>query len=310
MTGGIWPWIAFNVFVLAMLALDLGLLNKKAHEITIRESLMSSAGWISLALLFGAGLYFFRGQEDAVNFITGYLIEKSLSVDNLFVLLLIFSYFQVPGIYQHRVLFWGILGAIVLRLTFIIVGVALIKMFHWIIYIFGAFLIYSGVKMALHQESEIEPEKNPILRLFRKVMPIAPGFETGRFFLTKDGVRHATPLFVALLLIETSDVIFALDSIPAIFAVTLDPFIVYTSNIFAILGLRSLYFALAGLMKLFHYLHYGLSAILVFLGLKMIGESFLHIPVLAALGVIALVLTASITASLMFPAKNGGEEGK
>lgn len=304
----LWPWVAFNLFVLSMLALDLGVFNRKAHEVSVKEALWYSAFWISLALIFGVLVYFTRGSGDAVNFITGYLIEKSLSVDNLFVLLLIFSYFQIPARYQHRVLFWGIIGAIVLRMGFIVAGIALIKMFHWIIYVFGAFLVYSGVKMAFHDETEqIDPEKNPVLRVFRRLMPVTPGFEDGRFFVVKDGVKHATPLFVTLLLVETSDVIFATDSIPAIFAITLDPFIVYTSNIFAILGLRSLYFALAGIMGMFHYLNYGLSVILASLGIKMLVSGFFHIPVAVSLAFIAVALAISVLASIMFPrAKDEG----
>ncbi|MBF0293001.1 MAG: TerC family protein [Nitrospinae bacterium] len=304
----LWPWVAFNLFVLAMLALDLGVFNRKAHEVSVKEALWYSAFWISLALIFGVLVYYTRGSGDAVDFITGYLIEKSLSVDNLFVLLLIFSYFQIPAKYQHRVLFWGIMGAIVLRMTFIVAGIALIKMFHWIIYLFGAFLVYSGVKMAFHDETEqVDLEKNPVLRLFRRLMPATSEFEDGKFFAIKDGKRHATPLFVTLLLVETSDVIFAMDSIPAIFAITLDPFIVYTSNIFAILGLRSLYFALSGIMGMFHYLNFGLSFILAYLGIKMLASGFFHIPVAISLGIIAAALIISVAASVIFPrAKDEG----
>lgn len=307
----LWPWVAFNLFVLSMLALDLGVFNRKAHEVSVKEALWYSAFWISLALIFGVLVYFTRGSGDAVNFITGYLIEKSLSVDNLFVLLLIFSYFQIPAKYQHRVLFWGIIGAIVLRMGFIVAGIALIKMFHWIIYLFGAFLVYSGVKMAFHDETEqVDLEKNPVLRVFRKLMPVTPEFEDGKFFVSKDGVRHATPLFVTLLLVETSDVIFAMDSIPAIFAITLDPFIVYTSNIFAILGLRSLYFALSGIMGMFHYLNYGLSVILASLGIKMLVSGFFHIPVAYSLAFIAVTLAISVLASIMIPRAKDGNAGE
>jgi tellurite resistance protein TerC len=307
----LWPWVAFNLFVLSMLALDLGVFNRKAHEVSVNEALWYSAFWISLALIFGVVVHFTMGSEDAVNYITGYLIEKSLSVDNLFVLLLIFSYFKIPARYQHRVLFWGIMGAIVLRMTFIVLGIALIKMFYWVIYLFGAFLVYSGVKMAFHDETEqVNLEKNPVLRLFRKVMPVTTEFEDGKFFAAKDGVKHATPLFVTLLLVETSDVIFAMDSIPAIFAITLDPFIVYTSNIFAILGLRSLYFALAGIMGMFRYLNYGLSVILASLGLKMLVSGFFHIPVAASLVFIAVTLAISVLASIMIPRAKDGSAGE
>lgn len=298
----LWPWVAFNLFVLAMLALDLGVFNRKAHVVSVKEALWYSAFWISLSLIFGIIVYFTRGSGDAVDFITGYLIEKSLSVDNLFVLLLIFSYFQIPAKYQHRILFWGIMGAIVLRMTFIVAGIALIKMFNWIIYLFGAFLVYSGVKMAFHDETEqVDLEKNPVLRLVRKLIPATSEFGDGRFFVIKDGARHATPLFVTLILVETSDVIFAMDSIPAIFAITLDPFIVYTSNIFAILGLRSLYFALSGIMGMFHYLNFGLSFILAYLGIKMLASGFFHIPVAISLGIIAAALAMSVAASVIFP---------
>jgi tellurite resistance protein TerC len=298
----LWPWVAFNLFVLALLALDLGVFNRKAHEVSVKEALWYSAFWISLALVFGVVVHFTRGNEDAANYITGYLIEKSLSVDNLFVLLLIFSYFQIPAKYQHRVLFWGIIGAIVLRMAFIVAGIALIKMFGWVIYLFGAFLVYSGVKMAFHDGAEqVDLEKNPVLRLFRKLMPVTSEFDEGKFFASKDGVKHATPLFVTLVLVETSDVIFATDSIPAIFAITLDPFIVYTSNIFAILGLRSLYFALSGIMGMFHYLNYGLSVVLASLGIKMLASGFFHIPVAYSLLFIAVTLTISVAASVIFP---------
>jgi tellurite resistance protein TerC len=307
----LWPWVAFNIFVLALLALDLGVFNRKAHEVSVKEALWYSAFWISLALIFGVVVHFTRGSEDAVNYITGYLIEKSLSVDNLFVLLLIFSYFQIPPKYQHRVLFWGIMGAIVLRMTFIVAGIALIKMFHWVIYLFGAFLVYSGVKMAFHDETEqVDLEKNPVLRVFRKLMPVTSEFEDGKFFVSKGGVKHATPLFVTLLLVETSDVIFATDSIPAIFAITLDPFIVYTSNIFAILGLRSLYFALAGIMGMFHYLNYGLSVVLASLGIKMLVSGFFHIPVAASLVFIAVTLGLSVAASVVFPRAKDEDAGE
>ena len=299
------------MFVLSMLALDLGVFNRKAQEVSVKKALWYSAFWISLALVFGVLVYFTRGSVDAVNFIAGYLIEESLSVDNLFVLLLIFSYFQIPAKYQHRVLFWGIIGAIVLRMAFIVAGIALIKIFYWVIYLFGAFLVYTGVGMAFHDEgAQVAPEKNPVLRAFRKLMPVTTGFEEGRFFVRKDGVKHATPLFVTLLLVETSDVMFATDSIPAIFAVTLDPFIVYTSNIFAILGLRSLYFALAGIMGMFHYLHYGLSVILTILGIKMLASGFFHIPVAASLAFIAVTLGLSVAASVVFPRARDEDSGE
>lgn len=269
MATSLFLWIGFNVFVLAMLALDLGVFHRKAHVVKIKEALIWSAVWIALALLFNVGVYYWRGPQTALEFLTGYLLEKSLSVDNVFVFLLIFSYFRVPALCQHKVLFWGILGALIMRTVFIAAGIRLIQQFHWVIYVFGAFLIFTGIKMALQKDKEIYPEKNPVIKLFRRLMPVTQDHdEESRFFVRKAGRLHATPLFVALLVVETTDVIFAVDSIPAILAITRDPFIVYTSNVFAILGLRALYFALAGIMPMFHYLHYGLSAILVFVGVK------------------------------------------
>jgi len=286
-----------------MLALDLGVFHRKAHVIKIKEALLWSAFWIGLSLLFNLGIYFWRGPETALEFLTGYLIEKSLSVDNIFVFLLIFSYFRVPSLYQHKVLFWGILGALVMRAIFIATGVTLIQKFHWIIYIFGAFLILTGIKMALQKDKKIHPERNPVLRLFRRYMPVTDDYKDDKFFVKRAGHYLATPLFVVLLVVETTDIIFAVDSIPAILAITLDPFIVYTSNVFAILGLRALYFALAGIMQLFHHLHYGLSAILVFVGVKMLLADIYKIPVGIALGVIASILLISVIASVIWPRK-------
>jgi tellurite resistance protein TerC len=296
-------WVAFNIFVLAMLALDLGVFHRKAHVVKIKEALVWSAFWITLALLFNLGIYFWYGPETALEFLTGYLIEKSLSLDNLFVFLLIFSYFRVSSLYQHKVLFWGIFGALIMRAIFILTGVTLIQKFHWVIYIFGAFLILSGIKMGLQKDKEIHPERNPVLRLFRRFMPVTDGYEDSKFFIKRAGRYLATPLFIVLLVVETTDVIFAADSIPAIFAVTLDPFIVYTSNVFAILGLRALYFALAGLMRMFHYLHYGLSSILVFLGVKMLISHIYKVPVGIALGVVVSILLISVITSIIRPCK-------
>ena len=296
-------WVVFNIFVLAMLALDMGVFHRTAHVVRIKEALLWSAIWISLALLFFLGIFFWRGRVTALEFLTGYLIEKSLSVDNLFVFLLIFSYFRVPSLYQHKILFWGILGALIMRAIFIFAGVALIQKFHWILYLFGAFLILTGIKMALQKDREIHPEKNPVLILLQRLMPVTDRYEGGRFFVRREGRYLATLLFIVLLVVETTDVIFAMDSIPAVLAITLDPFIVYTSNVFAILGLRSLYFALAGMMALFHYLHYGLSAILVFVGAKMLLADLYKIPVGIALGVVACFLTISIIASIVHPRK-------
>jgi tellurite resistance protein TerC len=296
-------WVIFGAGVLGLLALDLGVFHRKSHTVKIKEALIWSAVWISLALLFNVFVYFSRGSGPALEFLTGYLIEEALSVDNLFVFLLIFSYFRVPGEFQHKVLFWGIMGALMMRAAFIVAGIALIQKFHWIIYVFGGFLILTGIKMVTEQNKEIHPEKNPVLRLFRRLMPVTDNYEGGRFFVQRAGRRYATPLFIVLLMVETTDVIFAVDSIPAILGITQDPFIVYTSNVFAILGLRSIYFALAGLMQLFHYLNYGLCAILIFVGVKMMVSELYKIPVAAALGTIVAILLISILASVIWPRK-------
>ena len=301
MSTNILIWVGFNLFVVLMLALDLGVFQRRAHEIKIKEALLWSGIWITLALLFNLGIYFWRGPETALEFLTGYLIEKSLSVDNLFVFLLIFSYFDVPPLYQHKVLFWGILGALIMRAIFIVAGITLIQTFHWVLYVFGAFLILTGIKMAFQKGRKIHPEKNPVTRLFRRWMPVSDQYEGDQFLIRKGGRYLFTPLFIVLLVIETTDVLFAVDSIPAILAITLDPFIVYTSNVFAILGLRALYFALAGLMRLFHYLHYGLSAILVLVGVKMLLADIYKIPIEIALGLIAGILLTSIVASVVKP---------
>lgn len=300
-------WVGFNAFVLAMLALDLGIFHRQAHEVKVREALLWSVVWIALALLFNALIFFWKGPQVALEFLTGYLIEKSLSVDNIFVFIMVFAYFRVPALYQHKVLFWGILGALIMRAIFIAAGVTLIEKFHWIIYVFGAFLILTGVKMALQKDKEIHPERNPMLRVFRRIMPVTADYRQDKFFVKQNGRRFATPLFVVLLVIETTDLIFAVDSIPAILAITLDPFIVYTSNVFAILGLRALYFALAGVMQLFHYLNYGLSAILVFVGAKMTVVDFYKIPIGVSLGVVAGILVISVVASLFWPRKAATE---
>ncbi len=298
MGNQILPWVVFNIFVLGMLALDLGVFHRKAHVIKIKEALVWSAVWVTLALLFNLGIYFWRGPETALEFLTGYLIEKSLSVDNIFVFLLIFSYFGVPSLHQHKVLFWGILGALIMRAVFIATGVTLIEKFHWIIYVFGAFLILTGIRMALQKDRKINPERNPILRLFRRWVPVTEDYVEDRFFAKRAKRYLATPLFIVLLVIETTDVIFAVDSIPAILAITLDPFIVYTSNVFAILGLRALYFAVAGIMGLFHHLHYGLSAVLVFVGIKMLLADLYKIPVSIALSVVGGILLISVMGSV------------
>jgi len=304
MSESIMLWVGFNLFIVLMLALDLGVIHRKAHVIHFREGLRWSAGWISLALAFGVVVYFWRGPEIGLQFFTGYLIEESLSVDNLFVMLMIFTYFRVPALYQHRVLFWGILGALIMRATFIVTGVALIEKFHWMIYFFGAILIFTGVKMALEKDKEIHPEHNPVLKLFRRLMPVTKDYVGGKFFTRLDGRRWATPLMVVLVLIETTDLIFAVDSVPAVLAVSRDPFIIYTSNVFAILGLRSLYFALAGMMNRFQYLHYGLAVILTFVGTKMLLADVVKVPIQLALGVVLGVLALSIVISLLASAKS------
>ncbi len=299
MSESIYLWVGFNLFVLGMLALDLGVFHRKHRVIQFREALAWSGFWIALALVFNVVLYLWRGPEVGLQFLTGYLIEKSLSIDNIFVMLMIFTYFRVPALYQHKVLFWGILGALVMRAIFIVTGVALIEKFHWMIYVFGAVLIITGVKMALEKDKELHPEQNPVLCWFRRCMPVTKDYVGGRFFVMQDGRRWATPLMVVLLLIETTDLIFAVDSIPAILAISRDAFIVYTSNVFAILGLRSLYFALAGMMHRFHYLHYGLATILVFVGVKMLLSEVFKVPIVVALGVVLGVLALSIGVSLL-----------
>ena len=301
MSDSILIWVLFNLFVLAMLALDLGVFHRKTHEVRMKEALTWSAVWILLALVFNVWIWAARGSQVGLEFLTGYLIEKSLSVDNVFVFLLIFTYFRVPAAFQHKVLFWGILGALVMRGMFIFAGVALLERFHWMIYLFGVVLIASGIKMALEKDKEIHPERNPVLRLFRRFVPVTSNYEGDRFVVLRNGRRYATPLLVALLLVETTDIIFAVDSIPAILAVTREPFIVYTSNVFAILGLRALYFALAGIMRLFHHLHYGLSAILVFVGFKMMLVDLVKVPTGISLGIVAAILALSVTASLLWP---------
>lgn len=291
-------WILFNLFVLLMLSLDLGIFNRKAHVISMKEALIWSGIWIFLALLFNSGLYYWAGKQKALEFLTGYLIEKSLSVDNIFVFVMVFSYFGVERLYQHKILFWGILGALILRAIFIFAGVALIEKFHWIIYLFGAFLIFTGIKMFGQKEKDIHPEKNPVLKLVRKYVKVTSYNSGDKFFTRVNGIRHVTPLFLVLVFIETTDLIFAVDSIPAILAISNDPFIVYTSNVFAILGLRSLYFALSGIIEKFAYLSYGLAIILMFVGIKMMITDIYKIPILLSLGVIVLVLASSIVLSI------------
>ena len=301
-----WLWIAFNVFVLGMLAVDLGVFNRKAHVISLKEATRWTALVVTLAAVFNVGIFYLKGPGPGLEFTTGYLIELALSVDNIFVFILIFSYFRVPAKYQHRVLFWGIFGALVMRGLMIWAGALLIDRYDWIVYVFGAFLVFTGIRMATQDEMSIEPEANPVLKLLRRFVPVSPAYDGQRFF-TRQLVgghtrRVATPLFVVLVLVETTDLIFAVDSIPAIFAVTTDPFLVYTSNVFAILGLRSMYFMLAGIIDKFHFLKVGLSVVLVFVGIKMLVTYFdYHIPIGISLSVVAGVLLGSVGLSLLFP---------
>ncbi len=294
-------WAGFLLLVFALLALDLGVFQRKAHEIQFKEALALSAFWVTLAVLFNLGIFIWRGSHSAMEFLAGYLVEESLSVDNLFVFLIIFKYFHVPGKYQHGVLFWGILGALVMRGFFIAAGISLLDRFQWLIYVFGGFLVFTAIRLWREKEQEIHPERNLMLKAVRRIMPVTNDYHEGKFFVRRAGRWLATPLFVVLLIVETTDIVFAVDSIPAILAITRDPFIVYTSNVFAILGLRSLYFALAGLMQLFHHLHYGLAFVLAFVGVKMLLSHVVHIPIAVSLGVIAATLGLSIAASLKWP---------
>jgi tellurite resistance protein TerC len=301
-------WIVFAVIVLVMLALDLGVFHRKAHVVRLREAVVWSAVWIGLSLIFNLGVYIYLGPQAGLDFLTAYIVEKSLSIDNIFVFLLIFSYFSVPPQFQHRVLFWGIIAALVMRALFIAAGLTLIAKFEWILYVFGAFLVFTGIKMAVRKEGEIHPERNPVLKLFRRFFSVTNEYEGSRFLVRKGERLFATPLLVVLLVVETSDLIFAVDSIPAVLAITVDPFIVYTSNVFAILGLRALYFALAGIVELFHYLHYGLAAILVFVGVKMLVSKVYHVPTVLALAFIAGTVTICVVASIVHPRKAVAEE--
>jgi len=303
LSNKIFIWGGFNILVLVMLAIDLGIFHRKDHKISLKEGIVWSIIWVIVALIFNIGYYFWQGPEKALQFFTGYLIERSLSIDNIFVFLMLFTFFAVPQKYQYKVLFWGIIGALVMRGLFIGVGAILIAKFHWIIYIFGAFLVYTGFKMGVAGDEKIEPEKNPLIKFVRKFMRITPDYRNGHFFVRENGKLYGTPLFVVLVAVETTDVIFAFDSIPAIFAITLDPFIVYTSNVFAILGLRALYFAIAGLMDIFYYLKYGLSAILIFVGVKMLISGYWKMPDWVALSVVGGLLLISILWSVFFPKK-------
>ena len=292
-------WVGFNLFIFLLLVVDLKVFNRKPHEIGIKESLLWSGVWIVISLMFNAGVYFWLGREPALQFFTGYIIEKSLSIDNLFVFLLLFSYFKVPAKYQHKVLYWGILGALIMRGSLISVGAALVRHFHWILYLFGLFLVVTGIRMAVEsEEKEVHPERNIVVRIFKKFFPVTAGYHEEKFFVRTGGKSYGTLLIVVLIVVETTDLLFAVDSIPAIFAISQDSFIIYTSNVFAILGLRSLYFALAGMMDMFYYLRHGLSLILTFVGLKMLLMEYVHIPIGLALGVVGGVLLLAVAASL------------
>jgi TerC family integral membrane protein len=326
MAHSIWLWVGFGTLILVMLSLDLGLFNRKSHAVTYRESVIWSSVWVSLAMIFAGVVFWHLGKQKGVEFLTGYLIELSLSVDNLFVFLLVFSYFKVPSKYQHRVLFWGVMGALVMRVLMILLGTALIRQFNWIIYIFGAFLVFTGVKMFSQEETEIQPEDNPVVKLVTRFVPIARHYEEDKFFTVENGRRTGTLLLLVLVIVEVTDLVFAVDSIPAIFGITTDTFIIYTSNVFAIMGLRSLYFLLAGVVEKFHYLKLGLAIVLTFIGVKMLlpilskglayaldylGATRLaeyashgnHIPIGIALGFVAAVLVGSVLASLIWPKK-------
>ncbi|MDD3178826.1 MAG: TerC family protein [Opitutaceae bacterium] len=302
MIDSFWLWTGFNLFVLAMLALDLGVFHRQAHVVSLKESIGWTLAWVSVALLFGGGVWHFAGAQKALEFYTGYLIEYSLSVDNIFVFALLFDYFGVPARYQHRVLFWGILGALIMRGLMIAAGAALLTKFAWLIYVFGGFLVFTGLKMIVQRAGQIHPERNPVVRWFRRLVPVTADYRGEQFFARENGRYAATPLFLVLFLVELTDLVFAVDSIPAIFAISTDPFIVYTSNVFAILGLRSLYFALSGMLHRFHYLKIGLGLVLAFVGVKMLlAHTAWKIDTVASLGVVIAILASSVLASLMRP---------
>jgi tellurite resistance protein TerC len=303
-SGSTWLWVGFSLFILTMLSLDLGLFNRKAHTIRYREAWIWSGVWVTLALIFAGLVFHYQGSERGFEFLTGYIIELSLSVDNLFVFLLIFSYFRVPAQFQHRVLFWGVMGALIMRLTMIFVGAELIERFHWIIYIFGGFLVYTGIKMFRQEEIEIHPDQNPVVRLVTRFFPVVRYYDEEKFFTTVDGKRVGTLLLLVLMVVEVTDLVFAVDSIPAIFAITTNTFIVYTSNVFAILGLRSMYFLLAGVVEKFRYLRTGLAIVLTFIGIKMLLVAIgIHIPIKLSLVFVAVVLAGSVVASLLVAPK-------
>ena len=302
-------YIPFGIVVVLMLAIDLGVFNRRAHEVGLKEALLWSVVWTLVALVFNAGVFIYAGTTKALEFLTGYVIERALSFDNLFVFVLIFSYFGVPAKYHHRALFWGVIGALVTRAIFIAAGTALISRFAWILYVFGVILIYSGWKMLREKDFEVHPDSNIFIRAARKMFPVSDGYESGKFFLRKERLLYVTPLFLVLITLETTDIIFAVDSIPAVFGVTQDPFIVFTSNIFAILGLRASYFLLAGVMETFHYLSHGLSVVLIFIGLKMLVADLVHISIGLSLAIVVAVLTIAVLASLAKRRRDKGSGG-
>lgn len=293
------PWIAFAAVVAAALILDIGILQRRDREIPLRQALGWMAGWIGLAVVFNIAIYFWYGPQQALEYTTAYLVEEALSVDNMFVFYVIFAYFAVPASQQRRVLFWGIIGAMVMRGIFIAVGVALLERFHWLIYIFGAFLVVTGLRLIKSEGAQVEPQKNPLIRLFRKWVPMVDQYDGKHFVVLREGKRYATPLLLVLVMVEATDLMFALDSIPAVLAISTHPFIIYTSNVFAILGLRALYFVLAGLIGAFRHLHYGLAFVLVFVGIKMLISSYIKIPTLLSLGVVVAAIALSILPSLL-----------
>lgn len=300
-TEPMWMWIVFCAFISLMLWLDLAVFNRRSHTITVKESLGWTAFWVMLAMAFDVGVYYYLGQERALEFFTGYIIEQSLSVDNLFVILLIFGYFHVKKEFQHKVLFWGIFGALIMRMIMIIIGVELIENFHWLIYIFGGFLIFTGLRMVFGKEKELHPDQNPLVRVFKRFFPVTNEYHGDRFFVMQNAQRYATPLFIVVLVVEVTDLIFAVDSVPAVLAVSRNPFVVYTSNAFAILGLRSLFFALSHIMNLFHYIKYGLALVLTFIGTKMVLMDTFKIPIGISLTVVASILVLSVVLSIIFP---------
>jgi tellurite resistance protein TerC len=300
-------WILFNAMVLAFLALDLGVVNRKAREISFREAIFWNVVWTALGLLFGVVVAKLYGPTSGIEYVTGYVIERALSIDNIFVFVVVFRYFSVPPQYQHRVLYWGILGALVMRAALIFAGAVIVELFHWVLYVFGAFLVYTGIMLLVKDDTPPDPERNAAVRLARRLFPVVPEDAGKRFFVRRAGRLHATPLLIVLIVVETTDLVFALDSIPAIFGVTQDPFIIYTSNVFAIMGLRAMYFLLAALLPKFRYLKHGLSAVLVFIGLRMLVDGFVHIPTAAALLVVVAILGIAVVASVF--AKPEGPSG-